>query len=233
MKVSDFMTRKVVSATPTMPIAAMASLMVEQRLSALPVIDGAGRLVGIVSESDLMRRPETATERQSSWWLRLFAAPETLAERYVKSHGLTAKEIMTAKVVSIEPNASLAAAAELMDKHRVKRLPVTHDGILVGIIARADLVRALTAAPPALAGAHDDTAIRERLEEALRTEHRMIAGDVSVTVLEHTAHLWGSIESAKQSEAVALLAQRVPGVRSVRNHLVIRPSPINPPLLIP
>ena len=233
MQVSDLMTRKVVSVTPDTPVIKVAALLVERHLSAVPVADGEGRVLGIISEGDLMRRPETGTERHSSWLSRAFAAPDTLAEHYTKSHGLAAKDVMTADVVTVGPGTPLAEAADLMERHRVKRLPVTQNERLVGIIARADLIRALATAAPLQAGAHDDTAIRERLEDALEKERHMFAGDVHVTVLEHTAHLWGRVESATQSHAAEVLARGVAGVRSVSNHLAIRSAPVNSPLLLP
>src|SRR5665213_533262 len=141
MKVADLMTRKVVSVPPELTVVAVATLLAEKHISAVPVVDAQRGLVGIVSEGDLMRRPETGTERHTSWWLRAFSAPDTLAERYVKSHGLAAKDVMTHNVVTIAPDASLAEAAELMERNRVKRLPVTQEDRIIGIIARADLVR--------------------------------------------------------------------------------------------
>ena len=129
---------------------------------------------------------------------------------------------MTRAVATIGPDASLGEAAELMESKQVKRLPVTRDGFLVGIVARADLVRALVAAPPLQAGAHDDTLIRQRLEETLAGEPWISSRDVYVTVLEHEAHLWGNVKFATQSEALELLARAVPGVSNVKNHLIVR-----------
>ncbi len=233
MDVNGFMTRRVVTVPPEMPVAKVAALLVERRLSAVPVIDGMRHILGIVSEGDLMRRPETGTEAHRSWWLRVFAAPETLAEHYVKSHGRLAKDVMTREVVTIGPDASLGDAADLMERSRVKRLPVTHEDRLIGIISRADLVRAFVAARPAFTANEEDPAIRERLEDALEHERWVPFADIYVTVLERTAHLWGTVESATQSEAVEILAQGVPGVRNVKNHLAVGPSGVRGPLLIP
>ena len=233
MRVSDLMSQKVVSVTPDTPVTEVAALLVERRLSAVPVVAGGGGVVGIISEGDVMRRPETGTERHSPWWFRAFAARDVLAEHYTKSHGLSARDVMTSHVVTISPDASIGEAADLMEGRRVKRLPVIKDGLLVGIIARADLIRALAMAPMLQAGAHDDTAIRERLEEALEEKRQMFAGDIFVTVHEHTAHLWGRVESATQSHAAEVLARGVPGVRTVKSHLAIMSSPVNGPLLIP
>jgi CBS domain-containing protein len=233
MLVSDLMTRKVVSVAADMAVPLVATLLVERRLSAVPVTDGGGRILGLISEADLMRRPETGTERHASWWLRAFASRDALAEHYTKSHGLVAKDIMTTRVVTIPSDASVDEAADLMERHRVKRLPVVRSGLLVGIIARADLVRALAMAPRSPAGAHDDAAVREAVEQALEEDRRMWVGDICVTVHQHTAHLWGRVESETQSDAVRVLASRVPGVGAVKNHLAISASPVASPLLIP
>ena len=233
MNVLDLMTRKVVSVTPETPVATVAKLLAERHLSAVPVTDPERHVLGIISEGDLMRRPEMGTERHSSWWLHAFAAPDTLAESYMKSHGLAAKDVMTHNVVTIAPDASLAEAAELMERNRVKRLPVTQEDRIIGIIARADLVRALAAAPPTKAGADDDSTIRERLEDALERERWVPFDDLYVTVIEHTAHLWGSIHSETQSEGLETLARGVPGVIGVKNHLTVRPREVRGPLLIP
>ncbi len=233
MDVNRFMTRKVIAVPPDMPVAEVAALLVEQRLSAVPVIDGMRHVVGIVSEGDLMRRPETETEAHQAWWFRAFAAPETLAAHYVASHGLRAKDVMTQKVVTIAPDASLGEAADLMERSRVKRLPVTREDRLIGIISRADLVRAFVAARPAIVASEDDLAIRERLEDALEHERWVPFSDIYVTVLEHTAHLWGTVRSETQSDAIELLARRVPGVRNVKNHLAVEPSVARGPLLTP
>jgi len=233
MDVDRFMTRKVVAVPPDMPVAEVAKLLVERRLSAVPVIDEERRVIGIVSEGDLMRRPETDTEAPRSWWLKAFAAPETLAERFIKSHGLKAKDVMTEEVVTIAPDVSLADAADLMEQNRVKRLPVTCEDRLVGIISRRDLVRAFVAARPVIVVDDDEAAIRERLEDALERERWVPFDDIYVTILERTAHLWGSVRSEAQSLAVELLARGVPGVRSVKNHLMVECATVRGPFLLP
>jgi CBS domain-containing protein len=233
MDVSALMTRKVVTVPPDMPVATVAALLVDRRLSAVPVVDSEQHVLGIVSEGDLMRRPETGTERHRSWFARLFAAPETAAEQFVKSHGLKAKDVMTAPAITIAPDASIADAAELMERARVKRIAVTVENRLVGIIARADLVRALATAQPAIAANVNDHDIRERLEDALERERWVPFGDIYVTVLEQTVHLWGTVRSAAQMEAIEVLARGTPGVRSVKNHLTITPSAVRGPLLLP
>lgn len=233
MNVAHLMTKKVVTVTPETAVADVAKLLVERRLSAVPVVDGERHVIGIISEGDLMRRPETGTEAREPWWFRMFAAPETLAQHYVKSHGLKARDVMTAPVATIDAGAPVAEAVRIMEEKRVKRLPVLREGTLAGIIARADLVRALAAARPQIATEEDDFVIRERLEAALDQQKWAPMNDIYVTVIEHRAYLWGSVRSDTQAEAAEILARGVPGVRSVESHLAVEPSAIRGPLLIP
>jgi len=233
MNVLDIMTRKVATVTPETPVLEVAALLAERRVSAVPVTDGEGRTVGIISEGDLMRRPESGTERRTPWWLGAFLWPDRLAERFIKTHGLRAEDVMTTNVVTIAPGASLAEAAQLMERHGVKRLPVTREDRIVGIVARADLVRALAAVAPARAGVEDDSTVRERLEQALERERWVPFNDLFVTVIEHRAHLWGTVHSQTQAQALQILARGVPGVASVESHLTVNPVEINSPLLIP
>ena len=221
MKVSDIMTVKVITVAPDVAVGAVAARLAENHLSALPVVDERMHVLGIVSEGDLMRRREIGTQRETSWWLQLFTAPDQAAAQFIKAHGLAAKDVMSRPAATIGPDASIAEAAELMERIGVKRLPVTRNQVLAGIIARADLVRTLAAAPPLQAGAHDDTAIRMALEAALDGERWTHAAELYVTVLEHTAHLWGRVESRTLADAVEVLARGVPGVRDVKNHLTI------------
>lgn len=233
MEVSQLMTRKIVSVAPETAVADIATLLVERRLSAVPVIDPAGHVIGIVSEGDLMRRPEIGTERRRSWWLHAFTAPDTLAAHYIKSHGLRAKDVMTHPVITIGPEASLGEAADLMERRRVKRLPVTRGDRLEGVIARSDLIRALAAAQPTIAFGEDDAVIRKRLEDALEQESWVPWEDIYVTVLGRTAHLWGTVRSETQLEAVELLARGIAGIERVVNHLAVEPSSARGPLMIP
>jgi CBS domain-containing protein len=137
MKATDVMTPDVVSIGPETSVRHIAQLMLRHRVSALPVLDDDGRLVGIVSEGDLMRRGELGRDQHRSWWLNLFAGPEEIATEYVKQHGQRAKDVMTSRVVSIDEHASVATIAAILEEKRVKRLPVLRDGRLIGIVSRA------------------------------------------------------------------------------------------------
>ena len=141
MTIEEVMTRDVITVSPAMPIHQAARLMVEHGVSGLPVVDDGGRLVGIISEGDLIVRQTRREERP--WWRRFFDNGEQLAREYQKAVGVTVGEVMTSSVVSISPVWGVETAAAIMQNKRIRRLPVVHDGRLVGIVTRADLIKAL------------------------------------------------------------------------------------------
>lgn len=129
------------------PLDEIANLLLERKISAAPVLDESGRLVGIVSEGDLVRRGSVGTDRQRSWWLDLFE-PDTPRSKgllnYLKEHGLRAKDVMTREIVSVAEDATAAEVAELLENHQIKRVPVVRRGKLVGIVSRANLLSLLS-----------------------------------------------------------------------------------------
>ena len=141
MKTAEIMTEPVVSVSPEATIEEAARLMVEKRISGLPVLD-AGNLVGIVTEGDLIRRPETGTERRHSRWLEFFLSAGRTQE-YVRSHARKVGEVMTRNVVSVDKDTSLGQVVKLMEQHGIKLIPVLENDRLVGIVSRANLVGAL------------------------------------------------------------------------------------------
>ncbi len=151
MQAKDVMTSPVVTVGPDASVTDVARLLLERHISAAPVVDGSGTLLGVVSEGDLMRRPEAGTERRPSWWLTLISEPQDEAREYLKSHGLHARDVMTRHVLTVEEDASLQDIATLLEKHRIKRVPVMRAGKVVGIVSRANLLQALVAQsrPPA------------------------------------------------------------------------------------
>ena len=143
MKVSDIMTHPVITVTPETTVGEAAELMLEHRISGLPVVDAAGAVVGIVTEGDLLRRAETGTERRRARWLEFLIAPGRLASEYAHAHGRQVGEVMTDTVLTAGPDDPVADLIELMERRRIKRVPVIDRGRLVGIVSRANLVRAL------------------------------------------------------------------------------------------
>lgn len=223
MNVADVMTRTVVTVGPETSVAEIAALLVEHRISAVPVVDPAGRLIGLVGEADLLHRAETGTELQRPWWLELFADPDARAEAFIKAHGRTAREVMVAEVEVIAPDAPLGAAAELMHRRHVKRLPVVADGKLQGIVSRADLIKALTRVPqPGAPATVDDLAIKDRFEATAKAAGFATVGSVTVSVEGGIVHLWGLVATATERRALAVAAAEIPGVQGVENHLVVR-----------
>lgn len=143
MKVSDVMTRKVISVSAGATISAAIKLMLKHRTSGLPVTDGKGKPVGMLTERDLLRRPEIGTERRRRHWLNALFAPGETAEDYVRAHGKKVEDVMTRDLVTVKEATPLHKVAYLMEHRNIKRLPVVRAGRLVGIISRANLLRAL------------------------------------------------------------------------------------------
>jgi CBS domain-containing protein len=224
----DVMTPDVITVDPDTSVQALAKLLSERAISGAPVVDASGRMVGIVSEGDLLHRTElgTATRRDArrSWWLDHFA--DGAARDYVKSHGRTVKDIMTRDVAAVSEETGLADIATLLETRRIKRVPVVRDGKVVGIVSRSNLVRALGAAAateaPATETIDDDRTIRNRLLGELKRQEwaaRVWAQDIIVRA--GVIHLWfGSDEPEERRRAVRVAAENVPGVRGVEEHTV-------------
>ncbi|RAI35838.1 CBS domain-containing protein [Rhodoplanes serenus] len=220
MKVRDVMSTRVVTIAPEAPILDAIQLMLENRISGLPVVDADGRLAGIVTEGDFLRRAETGTVRKRPRWLEILVGPNSLAGDYVRQHGRRVDEVMTRTPVTIGEDAELDEVVALMERKRVKRLPVVRDGRLVGIISRANLLHALATAvrerPSATGG---DAEIRQRVLDELARQPWAPIALIDVTVENGIVELRGSITESKQSEALKVCAENVPGVRGVVSHL--------------
>jgi len=232
MRAMDVMTTDVITVDPDTTVQALAALLAERGISGAPVVDSSGRLVGIVSEGDLLHRTEIGTarrhrERRRSWWLDDFASD--LARDYIKSHGRTVKDIMTRDVVTVTEDTDLGEVAALLEAKRIKRVPVMRDGKVAGIISRANLVRALWAtkgATPSQAEG-DDRAIRARLLAELGREEWARVWPEDIIVRDGVVHFWlSSDESEEKKQALRVAAETIPGVRGVEEHVV--PAPVFP-----
>ncbi len=223
LTVADVMTRDVITIAPDTPVQEVAKLLYERHISGAPVVDAGGKVVGVLSEGDLMTHTAALGEEAPprSWWLRLFADRTSRAEDYLKTHGLTAADVMTRDPVTVAPDAGLAAVARLLEKHRIKRAPVVEGGRLVGIVSRANLLRGLVTAEAPGEVTADDRDIAKRLEAALDAES--FGGLINPIVQDGTVHLWGLVDNDTERRAIVLLAQRVPGVKAVEDHLGHRP----------
>ena len=220
MKAADVMTRRVVTIDVDAPIAQAARLMTEHRISGLPVLDAAGRLVGIVSEGDFLRRTETGTEVRRPRWVQFLLSPGRLADEFVRTHARRVGEVMTPDVATVTESTPADEIVRLMERRRVKRVPVLRDGRMVGIVSRADLVRALaglmTEAPPATM---DDTALRDRVLAELEKQSWAPRIGVNVMVRNGVVDLWGTITDERERQALCVACENVLGVKAVRDHL--------------
>src|SRR5690606_8514615 len=140
MQASDVMSTPVISVTEDTSVAEVARLLLRHGISAMPVLGANGRLLGIVSEGDLVRRVESGTEREASWWLRLFGDSEERVRDYAKTHGRRVTDVMTREVTTVNEDASLPEIAALLERRRIKRVPVMRGGEVVGIVSRANLL---------------------------------------------------------------------------------------------
>jgi CBS domain-containing protein len=221
MNASDVMTRTLLSVRPDATVAEAIRTMLDNRISGLPVIDEAGRLVGILTEGDLLRRGEMGTERQRSRWLEILMGPGRLAGEYVRTHGRKIGEVMTRDVVSVTLDTPLKEVVELMERHRIKRVPVLDGEVLVGILSRADLLRALLGAlEEEPAAATTDEEIRERILRELAKTAWVPRDGIAITVENGVVDLNGVILDEKERAALRVAAENVPGVRAVEDHLV-------------
>jgi CBS domain-containing protein len=224
MNAADVMVTSVIAIDPTAYVEEVAAVLLANRISAVPVIDREGELVGIVSEGDLMRRVEAGTERRRSWWLEFFSAKQVLANDYVRSHSRRVADIMTHSVITATPDTPLREIANLLERNRIKRVPIVQGGKVVGIVSRANLVQALasmpkTNTPTAKVG---DSEIRKVVVERLSTEPWQ-PSMLNVTVHDGTVVLWGFVTSDAEKKAARVAVENVPGVRGIDNNLMIPP----------
>ena len=203
MRARDVMVRAVATATPETTVEALARLMINLRLSGVPVMDRDGRLVGIVTEGDLLRRVETGTERHRPRWSEPFSSNSRLAAEYVKSHAKRVADIMTREVFSVEETATLGEIADLLETKQIKRVPVVHDGKIVGIVSRADLLQVLASGGAKTADEEQDGAIRRQLLAELREQQWADASEDRVVVSDGVVHLWVSSDRRMSAEPCA------------------------------
>jgi CBS-domain-containing membrane protein len=221
MRAMDVMTTKVITVDEKATVPEAARLLAEHGISAVPVIDKDERVIGIVSEGDLLHRAETGTERCRSWWLDMMSSTNKLAGEYIKSHSGKVKDVMTRDVLSVTEKTSVADIAVLLETKRIKRVPVLRDGKLVGIVSRANLVRALamTINEAANGGEADDRAIRDKLLVELKAQKWAEVSPANVTVKDKVVHLWSSYLSEQEKRALIVAAENIPGVRRVEDHM--------------
>jgi CBS domain-containing protein len=223
MKARDVMVAPVITASPNASIKSVAETFVRHQISAVPVVDDKGKLVGIISEGDLLHRAEAGTERQRPWWLRAFIGSDALANEYVKAHARKVSDAMTRQVVTASPETPLHEVAAILEKHSIKRVPIIENGQLVGIVSRANLIQAVASTGKALEIPLSDSTIRDKLLAHLKTQDWAHTDLLNVTVNGGVVDLWGIVGSASERTAIRVAAEATPGVRAVKDNL--RPWP--------
>ncbi len=222
MQAGDIMTRKVATLRPETTIADAIATMVDGRISGVPVLDGFGRLVGILTEGDLLRRTEIGTEPHRPGWLRFLRGTGRAATDYVRARTHRVEDVMTPTPETVGSAATLDEVVALMERKRIRRVPVVDGGVLVGIVSRADLVRALgqtmlhPADPPG-----DDLAIRAGVLAELKRNDWSSMCEIAVSVEHGVVELAGPVQSDAVRTGLRVAAERVAGVVKVENRVVV------------
>jgi len=220
MKASDIMTPGVISADPDATVLQAARYMLQHHISGLPVIDKTGKLVGILSEGDFLRRREIRTNRKRSRWLEFLMGPGKMAAEYTHSHGSKVAEVMTTEVHTVNEDTPLEKIVELMEHRRIKRLPVVHGNKVVGIVTRSNLMHAMVSlARTEPKTAKNDATIRQKLLAEIKKEKWALASMINVVVRDGVVELWGAIVDERQREALKVAAENIPGVKEMKDHL--------------
>ena len=223
MFAADVMTHDVVTVHSDATVKEIAEILLAKGISGVPVVDAAGALIGIVSEGDLIHRVENETERRRSWWLELFADRERMAQDFIKSHARKAGDMMTRQVVTVKRDTPLSEVSSLLEKYKIKRVPVVDEGKIVGIVSRANLLKALVRvgeSTPRPTSA-TDTALRDSVLAELESNAWADTSQVNVYVRDGTVELWGVVKSDTEKNAIRVAAEVTPGVRAVSNNLVV------------
>jgi CBS domain-containing protein len=215
------MTSPVVSVAPDATVLQAVQIMLQRRISGLPVIDKDGRLVGIATEGDLLRRVETGTQRRRPRWLEFLLGPGRLADEYTRTHGRKVNDVMTTDPLSVAEDAALEEIVKLMEKRQIKRVPVLRGEQVIGIVTRANLLHALAGvsreAPASIESS--DAAIRAAFLAELAKEKWAPIALINPIVRDGVIELWGTITDERERQALIVAAENVPGVKGVRDHL--------------
>lgn len=216
MRAADVMSTGVLTLPPDMPVGLVARTLAERGISGAPVVDAEGRLLGMLTEGDLIRRLAATAEKPRSWLFNLFASAPALATNYARTHGRRARDVMTTAVETVTPETPVAEVAAMLERLGVRRLPVLRDGRLAGIVSRIDLVKALLDPPETRVADAPDAAIRAALVQALREQPWVDSYFIFPEVQGGVVTLHGFCRSEAVKRALRVLAEGIPGVREVR-----------------
>lgn len=221
MNASDVMIRKVVTAGVDTPVAEVAKLMMLNDVSALPVVNADGHLVGMISESDLLHREEIGTEQHRSWWLEAVTPAATLAAEFAKSHGKRADDLMSKRLITATEETPLGEIATLLERNRIKRIPIVRGSQLVGIVSQANLIQALASSNlTAHSGLNESRIIKQEILARLNEQSWTDFGNRNIIVTDGKVHLWGLVGSQEERKALTALVEGVPGVTRVIDEMI-------------
>lgn len=223
MLARDLMTPSPVTIPPEAPVTAVAELLARRGISAVPVVDADGKPLGIVTEGDLIRRLAHQPPGPLGWFLDIFRDPQPLAQRYLKAHGMVAREVMTTPLVTVGEEATAEDISRLMEKHRIRRVLVEREGVLVGVVSRADLLRAVLRAAQPDSARLEDKAVLQGVLAAFREQPWTDTFWVFPDVAEGRVTLYGFARSDVMREGLKRLAAGVPGVRAVEDRMTPMP----------
>jgi CBS domain-containing protein len=225
MKARDVMVSPVISVGENETVHDVAKLLIAKRISAVPVVDRAGKVIGIVTEADLLHRVETGAEQPASWWLSFISGDRALAEAYVKSHAVKVRDVMTRDVTTATPDTPIVEIANLFEEQHIKRVPiVSKGGDLVGIVSRANIIQAVATTRPKLEISASDATIRKKLMDELKKQPWAHVHRLNVTVTAGVVNLWGFVESEQEQRAIIVATETIPGVTGVNDHLTRKPA---------
>ena len=218
MKASNVMTTRVITVAPDTNVREVARILHINRISAVPVVDDDGRVLGMVSEGDLIRRGREGPDGGGSWWLQSFVAGEP-GRPTPAVPDLKARDVMTREVYRAGEDTSLEEIAVLLERHRIKRVPIEREGKLVGLVSRANLIHGLASGAPRRSSS-DDAGIRDAIMSVLKRAG-VSTHLLNVVVSDGTVYLWGAVESRSENEAVRAAAESATGVKRVSDHLFV------------
>lgn len=221
MIAKEVMTKAVRAVGPRDDVHTAARIMADNGVSALPVVDDAQRVLGMVSEGDLLRRKELRTTKRRSWWLEFFASPQTLASEYTKSHSFKVSDVMSRPVISVTEQTPISEIVSILEQHHLKRVPVLRGAAIVGIVSRADLIRALGQGDKPSKAQTDDRAVRNTFLQRLKEQSWAPSSGISYSVSNGVITLHGIVDSEEQRRALTVMAETIPGVKEVKNETVI------------
>jgi CBS domain-containing protein len=220
MIVADIMTHPALAIDAQTPLVQAIRLMTQHKISGLPVVERDGRIVGMLTEGDLLRRVETGTAGEAPVWLVGALMPGREARKYTQTHGRSVGDVMTRDVITVQADMTLSEAVGLMQRRHVKRLPVVQDGKLLGIVSRADLVRQVGEALSDTPASADDATLLSAVEKAMQKEVWAPSQMISVTVVDGVVQFDGCLFDSRLREALSVLAANVRGVKAVENRIV-------------